>query len=86
MDKYKNLTLEEFVKKIEVPGEEIQIYSLDVKYEKKLKNLAIERNHKIIIFGLKESIKLINKEYTDELFFDSTFNIIPKITDPINFL
>ena len=51
LDKYKNLTLEELAKKIEVPGEEIQIYSLDVKYEKKLKNKAIERNHKNIILA-----------------------------------
>ena len=85
LDKYKNLSLEELVKKIDVPGEEIQIYSFDVKYEKKLKNKTIERNHKIIIFGLKKGIKLINKEYTDEFFFDSTFNIIPRNYRPYKF-
>ena len=47
-----NISENESVCKWIKPGEQIEIYSLDVKYEKKLKNKTKERNHKIIIFGL----------------------------------
>jgi hypothetical protein len=51
---------------------------MDIKYNfKKSNNKIIERNQRIIIFGLNENLKLLNSKFTTEFFVDSTFKIIP---------
>ena len=51
---------------------------MDIKYNfKKSNNIIIERNQRIIIFGLNENLKLLNSEFITEFFVNSTFKIIP---------
>ena len=69
--------MEGLVKKIIIPDEEIETFSFDVKHIIKKNKRDFERKYKIILFGLQKNIKLLNKQYTEEFFFDSTFKIIP---------
>ena len=50
---------------------------LDISYEYKRNNKIEYREQRIIIFGLKDYIDLMNEKNTNEFFFDSTFKIIP---------
>ena len=79
---YKNIDLQGFVKKIIIPDEEIETYSFDLKYSIKQNKRGLERKYKIILFGSQKNIKLLNKQYTEEFFFDSTFKIIPSYFRP----
>lgn len=82
LNSYKNIDLEGLVKKITIPEEEIEVYSFDLKYSTKQNKRDIERKYKIILFGIQKNIKLLNKQYTEEFFFDSTFKIIPSLFRP----
>ena len=47
-------------------------------YTKIKKNKLEDREEKIIIFGLKDGIELLNNKNCHEFFIDSTLKIIPK--------
>ena len=75
---YKDLSLEELVKKIDLKNLNYNVYSTDIKYSyEEKKNKMVERSQKIILFGLSEQIKLLNKKETLEFFLDITYKIIP---------
>ena len=85
LDNYQNLTLDEIIDKIILNNVEIEKYILDVKYEYKKNKKIIERKHKLILFGLKDNIKLLNKKCTHEFFLDNRFNVISSNLDLINY-
>lgn len=72
--------------KDENPELNFDIKSIDIKYEYNFKKNNIEkseeREDKLIIFGTKESIKLLDYKNTGEFFVDTTFRIIPKKFKP----
>ena len=79
-----NLSLEELIKKIEVPNFEVEKYIVDFKYNIKINNNTeeVERIEKILVFGLKDRLKIFqNKDYK-EFFIDITFKIVPKVFRP----
>ena len=61
----------------------LDIKSKDIIYKIKTNNnKLITRNEKIIIFGNKERLKLLNNIPLEEFFFDITFKIIPDVYKP----
>ena len=85
LDKYKNLDLDELVNKIDIENFDIFKKNFDISYEYKINNKIEYREQRIIIFGLKENIDLINEKNTNEFFFDSTYKIIPPHFRPYKF-
>ena len=69
LDKYKNLDLDELVNKIDIENFDIFKKIFDISYEYKINNKIEYREQRIIIFGLKENIDLINEKNTNEFFF-----------------
>ena len=76
-DEYKDLDLIQLLEKVKlnIPNLFINIY--DVEYEIKIKNKRNIRNNRIIFFGIKENLKLLNYNETNEIFCNTTFVIIP---------
>ena len=68
-DKYKNLALEEIIDRLKLDNLDIYTNILDLNYEYKNKNKTEKREHRIIIFGLKENIKYFKNSFTKEFFF-----------------
>ena len=69
LDKYKNLDLDELVNKIDIENFDIFKKNFVISYEYKINNKIEYREQRIIIFGLKENIDLINEKNTNEFFF-----------------
>ena len=85
--KLKNLTLLEIIEKINSFNLEIESYTNDIKYTIKLKNNElIERKERIVIFGNKERIKLLNNKNCIEFFIDITFDVVPKKFKPLKLM
>ena len=59
LGKYNNLTLKEAIKKIDIPGTEIECKSKDVNYNMTINNKKLEREENIIIFGNKNWLLLM---------------------------
>ena len=82
---YMNLSLDEAIKKINVPNTDIEIKSKDIKYKLKTNNKELEREETIIVFGNIERLKLMNNNDI-EYFIDTTFKIMPKKYNPYKLL
>ena len=84
------LNLEELCKSIKSNSFEIIVKSTDTKYEyinnKDPHNNKEQREEKIIVFGTKESLKLLNDKDVNEYFIDITFKSIPKKFRPYKLL
>lgn len=84
------LNLEELLKNIKSNSFEIIIKLTDTKYEwinnKDPHNNKEQREEKIIVFGAKESVKLLNDKNFNEYFIDITFKSIPKKLRPYKLL
>ena len=84
------LNLEELYKSIKSNSFEIIVKSTDTKYEyinnKDPHNNKEQREEKIIVFGTKESLKLLNDKDVNEYFIDITFKSIPKKFRPYKLL
>ena len=81
--KYRNLNLIECLSKIHIPNINLDIKSKDIIYKIKTNNnKLITRNDKIIIFGNKERLKLLNNIPLEEFFLDITFKLIPDVYKP----
>ena len=78
IDNLKDLDLYQLVNKIKEDISDLYIYVNDIKYEVIIKNKNVEREERIIYFGLKKYLANLNYENTIEFFFDITFKIIPK--------
>lgn len=65
VDNYQNLTLDELIDKLIQKESNLEKYIYDIKYE--YKNKISERIQKIIIFGDKEHINLLNKNKCKEI-------------------
>ena len=78
--KYNNIDLLDLINKINNESLKIEIYSTDIKYkyQNKKNNKSEDREEKIIFFGLKDGIDLLDSEKCYEYFIDSTYKIIPK--------
>ena len=62
MQKYKNISFEELINKININDIEIESYILDALYDYKGNNNKIyERKERIISFGIKDNFKLLDK-------------------------
>ena len=76
------LNLEGLCKNIKSNSFEIIVKSTDTKYEcinnKDPHNNKEQRGEKIIVFGAKETLKLLNDKDVSEYFIDITFKYIPK--------
>ena len=53
LGKYNNLTLKEAIKKIDIPGTEIECKSKDVNYNMNINNKKLEREENLIILETK---------------------------------
>ena len=81
--KYRNVNLIECLFKIQIPNMNLDIKSKDIIYKiKTSNNKLITRNEKIIIFGNKERLKLLNNIPLEEFFLDITFKLIPDVYKP----
>ena len=76
----------ECIEKIKCTDFELEIMAEDIKYNIKINNKMIERNEKIIIFGNKQRLELMNNSDYFEYFCDITFKIIPKQYRPYKLL
>ena len=53
-------------------------YKIDINYSyKDNKNKVLQKSQKLIIFGLKENIKYLDKKLTTEFFLDTIFKVVP---------
>ena len=88
LGKFKGITILECLEKIKNNEYDLEIMSEDVKYDIKLKNSnkITERKQKIIIFGNKSRLNLMNNKEYIEYFIDITFKVIPKCYRPYKLL
>ena len=86
LGKLKNISMIECIEKIKCTDFELEIMAEDIKYNIKINNKMIERNEKIIIFGNKQRLELMNNSDYFEYFCDITFKIIPKQYRPYKLL
>ena len=77
IDKYKDLNLEEVIGKIKNDVPNLIILVNDIKYNVKIKNKYVDREHRIIIFGEKDKLDSSNENKCKEVFMDVTFKITP---------
>ena len=54
--------MDELILKIDSLNNDIEKYTIDIKYNIKEKNKEIERKHKIFIFGPKKNLELLDAE------------------------
>ena len=78
LGKYNNLTLKDAIKKIDIPGTELECKAKDVKYNITINNKKLEREENLIIFGNKNRLLLMKNNEYNEYYIDSTFKIIPR--------
>ena len=83
---FKNLSLIDALRKINVNDIEIDIKSKDIKYKLKSNKKEEVREETIIIFGNLARLKLMNNDKFVEYFIDTTFKIIPKKFYPYKLL
>ena len=69
IDNLKDLDLYQLVNKIKEDISDLYIYVNDIKYEVIIKNKNVEREERIIYFGLKKYLANLNYENTIEFFF-----------------
>ena len=77
IDKYKDLNLEEVIGKNKNDVPNLIILVNDIKYNAKIKNKYVDREHRIIIFGEKDKLDSLNENKFKEVFMDATFKIAP---------
>ena len=71
------MELNELVEKIKIEFPNLYSAINDINYKIKIKNKEVNREQRIIMFGNKDRIPLINKNVIEEFFIDITFKIIP---------
>jgi len=78
INNYKNLTLEELIKKLDtyIPNLEYKIADFQYDY-KDSKNNNIIRKGRVIFFRMSDNIKLLDKNFTTEFFVYITYKIVP---------
>ena len=87
IDNYKHLPIEESIRKLEKDNLSLKDYIVDFNYDyKNTKNNIIKRTQRIIIFGLENNLKLLDKKETKEFFIVITYKIIPVIYRPYKLL
>ena len=81
-NKYKNCDSLSLGNKIEINNFNMKSYVMDLKYNYKNSKKLIERKQRIIIFGWKENLSLLDEQMTEEFFIDTSFKIIPAELHP----
>ena len=71
------MTFEELIEKIKNDVPNLILLVNDIKYNVKINNTYLDREARIIIFGEKEKMNLLNEDKCKEVFIDITFKITP---------
>jgi len=82
IDNYKNITIDQLIDKLIEKEPNLEKYIYDIKYDYKIKNNKSIRTQKIIIFGDKDHINLLDRNNCREFFVDATYKIIPSNYHP----